>query len=421
MYKKIKAFISTSPRARLTLLDQMGVSGSNFLTGILITRFAGLEAYGNFALGWMGLLFVSGLQHAFILNPMMSLGPKQHAKKQKNYYQVTQQIQLIFLVLAAALISLFVWFSDQWFSGWQVGFLFPVLPVAILAFCLQEYYRRYFFIQQQALYALIIDIIAYGGLIAGIFGLHLFETLTVGKVFGVVGSSFFLSATLGLLLAKISFRSSGPLISTIARKHWRFSSWLVGTALLQFFSSNYFLLAAAALLGPVALGALRMAQNLMGITHILFQAMENTVPVQAAKALTHDGYPGMLAYLKAVSLKAGTIVGIILLGVALFATPLIKLVYGADYESYGYLLQGYCLFYLFLFPGYPLRYLLRTIEFTRPVFSSYVISTIFSLLLAYPMVEYWGLMGVVWGLIATQIMMQLWYVWQINRRLVVHT
>ena len=417
MIKKIKALVSTSPRARLTILDQIGVSGSNFLTGILITRLVGLEAYGNFALGWMGLLFVSGLQHAFILNPMMSLGPKKEASQQLSYYTASQWLQVGFQLIAAIIVSVFVWFSDRWFAGWQVGFLFPILPIAILAFCMQEYYRRYFFIQQKVLYALIIDMIAYGGLIGGILWLNFWDILTVRAVYAMVGGSFLLGAFVGLLLARISMVFSAILIMQASSAHWRFSSWLIGTALLQFFSSNFFLLAAAAILGPIGLGALRMAQNLMGITHILFQAMENTVPVQAATALSKDGHSGMMAYLKAVSLKAGLIVGIILFMVALFATPLITWVYGVEYECYSYVLRGYCVFYLFLFPTYPLRYLLRTIEFTRPVFSSYVLSTIFSLLLAYPMVEHWGLMGVVYGLVATQIIMQLWYVWQINRRL----
>jgi len=105
----------------------------------------------------------------------------------------------------------------------------------------------------------------------------------------------------------------------------------------------------------------------------------------------------------------------ILLALALSARIVLSLVYGAEYESYAYLLIGYCLFYLSLFPAYPLRYALRSIEHTRPIFISYVFSTAFSLLLAFPMVKRWELLGVVAGLILTQILMQSVYLLSLRK------
>ncbi|MEM8888725.1 MAG: MATE family efflux transporter, partial [Bacteroidota bacterium] len=376
---------------------------------------AGLEEYGFFALAWMGLLLMSSLQQAFIQAPMMSLGPKKSEAEKASYFPASQFLQIGFAALIFLLISPVIAQADLILPEWKVSELFPILPLAILAYLMQEYYRRYFFINSQAAYALIIDGISYLGMLAGILILYSQDRLISSNIYAVVLISFGSAAVLGFILAKLSLKKGVTGFSSILREHWNYASWLLGTALLQFFSSNYFLLAAAALLGPLALGALRIAQNLLGLTHVLFQAMENVVPVKAAESYAKEGFSAMKKYLLKLSFRSGMVVLGILLALALSARIVLSLVYGAEYESYAYLLIGYCLFYLSLFPGYPLRYALRSIEHTRPIFISYVFSTVFSLLLAFPMVKRWELLGVVAGLILTQILMQSVYLLSLRK------
>ncbi|MEL6256439.1 MAG: hypothetical protein AAFR87_30835 [Bacteroidota bacterium] len=411
----IEKLAKMNPATQLTLLDQALVSGSNFLTAILITRLAGLEEYGFFALAWMGLLLMSSLQQAFIQAPMMSLGPKKSQKDQNNYFPASQFLQICFASLIFLLICPLVAKADLLLPKWKVSELFPILPLAILAYLMQEYYRRYFFITSRASYALILDGIAYLGMLGGILFLYVREQLHSNNIYLLVLISFGIAAVLGFILAKLSLKKGRAGFSFILKVHWNYASWLLGTALLQFFSSNYFLLAAAALLGPLALGALRIAQNLLGLTHVLFQAMENVVPVKAAESYAKEGFVAMKKYLQKLSIRSGMVILGILVILGLSAKWVLSLVYGVEYETYAYLLIGYCFFYLSLFPGYPLRYALRSIEHTRPIFISYVLSTAFSLFLAFPMVKRWELLGVVAGLILTQILMQSVYLISLRR------
>lgn len=402
----IQKLARMNPSTQLTLVDQALVSGSNFLTAILITRLAGLEEYGFFALAWMGLLLMSSLQQAFIQAPMMSLGPKKSDSEQASYFPASQLLQFGFALTIFLLICPVIAYADLLLPKWKVSELFPILPLAILAYLMQEYYRRYFFISSQAARALLIDGISYLGMLGGILFLYFQDLLTSSYIYLAILISFGTAALLGFFMARLSLRKGIAGFSAILREHWKYASWLLGTAVLQFFSSNYFLLAAAALLGPLALGALRIAQNLLGLTHVLFQAMENVVPVKAAESYAKEGFLAMKKYLLKLSVRSGLVVLAILVLLALGAKPVLGLVYGTEYEAYAFLLMGYCLFYLSLFPGYPLRYALRSIEHTRPIFISYVLSTAFSLLLAFPMVKRWELWGVVAGLILTQILMQ---------------
>lgn len=414
--KLIHLFTKSELSTRITLLDQLIVSGCNFLLGILLTRWLGLDLYGVFALAWMGMLLASNLQLNFVLKPLMTLGPKEDENNQPAYYAATQWLNFLFVGFIGLIGFALVWGADMWFPDWEIDPLFPILPLAVIAFLLQEYYRRLFFVKGQSFRSLVMDAIAYGGMILGTFGFFLFAELSVSTAYSIVLVSFSLSFVLGLWWARDMGTISFDALKQVLSKHWGFSSWLVGTAMLQFFGSNFFLVAAGSIVGSAGVGALRIAQNLMGLTHILFQAMENTVPIKASTALMRDGIKGMLHYLKLVSVKTGLIIGLILLSVALAAEPLITLVYGAEFSSQSYLLIGYCVFYATLFPGYPLRYALRSLEFTRPIFIAYILSTAFSLMAAYPMVRQWGLMGVVYGLIITQLLMQGCYAWMLRRR-----
>lgn len=412
----IRKLLQSPLSTRLTLLDQIMVSGSNFLIGILLTRWLGLEEYGVFALAWLGLQLASGLQLNFVLKPMMSLAPKMEAAARRQYLAETQSLNLLITLLLTLFGLLVIGLGDVFFPAQSLDTLFPILPLAIMAFLFQDYYRRLFFIRGTIWLALCLDGIAYLGMIGGVGATYLWGELRVSVAYGIIFICFLAAGLLGYIWAGRS-GWKGQALPGLLQKHWRFSSWLVGTTLLQFFGSNFFLVAAGALLGSAAVGALRIAQNLMGLTHVLFQAMENVVPIKAAQALQQDGVKGMIRYLKLITAKSGFLIGLILLAVALAAAPLISLVYGDEFIQYDYLLIGYCGFYAILFPGYPLRYALRSVEYTQPIFWAYVLSAGFSLAAAYPMVRQWELMGVVYGLIITQVIMQACYVLMLRRRL----
>ncbi|TAE47571.1 MAG: hypothetical protein EAZ89_17550 [Bacteroidetes bacterium] len=397
---------------RITLADQALVSGCNFLQGILIVRLAGLETYGAFALAWMGVLLGSSLQQAAILSPMMTLSGKETPEKRAVYFAATEKLNLLF-VLGAGMLAAVLAIPGLYFDSKDTALLFPALPAAMMSFLLQEYVRRRLFMEQKAAMAFISDLIAYPGMLLGIGLLSYAGLLNAGSVLGAVALSF----AAGSLVARPQRPKVKSDMWEVLKKHWHFSRWLMGQSLLQFFAGNYFLLAAGALLGNATLGALRAVQNLMGLTHILFLSMENIVPLRAAQAYAKDGPGGMKSYLFALGKRSGLVVGLILAGIALGAPWLLQISYGAEYQPYAYLLMLYCLLYVLVFPGYFLRYALRTLEYTGPIFTAYVWSTAFSLLCAHTIVSAWGAPGVVAGLAAAQVIMQGTYLILLYKRL----
>jgi O-antigen/teichoic acid export membrane protein len=203
-------------------------------------------------------------------------------------------------------------------------------------------------------------------------------------------------------------------IRSAITEHWDFSKWLTATALLQWFSGNLFIIAAGAILGPRAVGATRMAQNIVGITHVLFLAMENIIPARAATAQRNGGNDALFRYLWKFTLQMGTITFVLLGLITIFSKQIIEICYGESYVEYQPVLIGFCLLYVIVFLGYPLRYAIRTMEKTRLIFSSFIISSIFSVACAYPVINAFGLFGVVGGLMATQMITLIIYMWSLR-------
>jgi O-antigen/teichoic acid export membrane protein len=194
-----------------------------------------------------------------------------------------------------------------------------------------------------------------------------------------------------------------------AKEHYHYSIWLLGTSMVQWFSGNFFLVSAAGMLGAVAVGALRMAQNIVGLCHVLFLAMENIVPAEAAQQFFTKGESGLFAYLKRVGLIGSIPVGVLLIGLTLGAPWLMTWLYGAEYQSYAYFVAAFSVVYALGYVLTILRMAMRSMHFTSPIFAGYLISAGLSILAAGPMVRQWGIGGVLAGLIGSQMLLLLVY------------
>ena len=286
------------------LADQAIVSGVNFITGLLIARFLGIEEFGVFTLVWMAVLFVSSIQMAMISAPMMTIGPKQNDDERPSYYGAVVMQQVIFSTLTSLLLWIGVAYSDLVNPQWNVAHLAMPLAMALFFFQNQDFLRRLFFTEKQPLLAFISDVVSYLGRIMVLVLLFLYATLTTANVLWIIAISSALALMVGFTKIKMLTFDSNQLVP-VFKHHWVLSKWMTASAVMQWTSAQYFILAAGSLLGPVAVGALKAAQNIIGISNILFQGLENIVPANASRNFKVNGVKGLKLYLAKVSLFGG--------------------------------------------------------------------------------------------------------------------
>lgn len=397
------------------LADQAMVSGTNFLTGILFARYLGLDEYGRFTLVWMAVLFCNSFQQAGIIAPMMTLGPKQTAEDEPVYYGSVVAQQIAWALLCFFLICGGAWICGAVVPQWGVRELGIPLAVTVFAWQLQDFLRRYFFVRGQGKLAFLNDTISYLGQLSLLLALFNISNLDSASVLWLIAVSSAVAVIVGVLqIGPLSFSWSG--IFAVAAKHWRHSRWLLASALIQWTSGNFFIISLGAIVGPSSVGALRVAQNLMGVTHILFQGLENIVPTGAARSLQTGGVEALKGYLQRVTLLCGGATALFCLIVAIAPSVFLGMLYGSEYMEYGYLLWWYVPIYLLISAGLPLRSGLRALDNTRPIFVAYTMMTCFAIFSASPLVNGYGISGAMIGTLGTQLILQSYMAYRFHSR-----
>ncbi|MCG8380732.1 MAG: hypothetical protein MJA28_00730 [Gammaproteobacteria bacterium] len=380
------------------------MSGTNFLTGIFIARFLGIEEFGIYTLAWMMALFVNSIQMALISLPMMTVGPKQSAEDKRNYYGAVVLHQLVFSMLSSLCLWLGVFYSERLNPEWGISHLASPLAMASFFFQNQDFLRRLCFTENKPIFSLISDVISYFGRMVFLLLLLLYELLTISSVLWVSAGCSALALIIGFSqFNKLVFSVTKTL--EVLKRHWVLSKWMVASAIMQWTSGNYFIIAAGIVLGPVAVGALKAAQNIIGVTHILFQGLDNIVPSTASRIFAKGSVEALKKYLARLSIWGGAGITIIAFLVIIFPEYLLNVFYGKQYQGYEDVLRWYAIYYVLMFFSLAKRYGLRVIEKTESIFLSHILMTIFSIFFANYSIEKLGIYGAVIGMIGTQIIM----------------
>lgn len=357
------------------LADQAIVSATNFLTNVMLARFMGLREFGIFVLAWMSVLFVNSLQTALIVSPMMSVGPQQEEQDRPLYFGAVAFQEMVLVLFCFVLVLASVSVSSRVMHRADLSALALPLAVSAFAYQMQDFVRRYFFSTRQGRHALIDDALSYLPQLPILLALYRLGHLNSATALWVMAGTSIVGMSVGWFWVE-PIKFDWKWIENVSTRHWKISRWLTGSALMTWTSSNLFVLAAPAYYGPSAAGALKAAQNLMGVTHVWFQGLENVVPVETARRLRQGGVPGMLAYTRSILFKWGGLT--LLFAVVMAVAPgfWLKLVYGPQLVQHGNVLRLYALLYVIVFAGGPLRAALQAIEFTSPIFWSYLAMTV---------------------------------------------
>jgi O-antigen/teichoic acid export membrane protein len=387
------------------LTDQTVVSATNFLTAVMLVRFMGLREFGVFTLAWMSVLFVNSLQTALIVAPMMSIGPKQEEKDRPFYFGAVVFQEMVLVSCCFVLVFFALKVSDGYFS--HMGLRQLALPLAVSAFAyqMQDFVRRYLFATRHNHRALADDALSYLTQLPILFFLHRVGHLnSATALWAMAGTSLVALLPGWFWMEPLAFNREW--ITAVTRRHWRVSRWLTGSALLVWTSSNVFLLSAPIYYGAAAAGVLKASQNIMGVTHVWFQGLDNVVPVETARRLREGGVHSMLVYTRSILIKWGGLTALFAFVMAVAPSFWLRLIYSPEMAQYGYILRLYAPVYVVVFVGSPLRAGLQALEFTVPIFWSYLVMTALAFTFAVPMAKWLGISGSLLGLIGAQLLFQ---------------
>jgi O-antigen/teichoic acid export membrane protein len=382
------------------LADQAVVSGSSFVTNILIARALGITDYGKFSVILLVQLFMLSIQQAVSTGVLQVMVLRFDQQERHFYIKGVFYAQCLFLLLLS-LVGVSLYLIAPALTKGYPGLFVPAL-IGTIFLLAQDFLRKTLLTLGQEYRAFFIDTLTNAIQLALLGGLMITGGLSLAKASWIIGLTFLPSVALGIAWVKPG-RISLPAVRNAFHVHKGQGGWMLLSALLQWFAGNLFVVAAGWWLGLAALGALRLAQYTFGMLNVVLQAIENYTLPKASRI--HDTPTHFNRYLQQVLKKSVILIGPLLLLVVLFAKPLLAFSGGAAYVRYAYVMYGLAATYLLILAGIPVRIALRTKQLNRSYFTGYLLATLFSLLTAKWLILQWGLSGVLTGLFSTQLIL----------------
>jgi O-antigen/teichoic acid export membrane protein len=389
------------------LLDQVIFSGGNFLFTILAARFLGAEMFGEFSGIILAQYFLLSLSQAFIGQPFQVVFQKDEPR---NHSVFTGKWNFN-VNLTISLLACLIGFATMIFHHLNWGVV-TVASAGAFGLLLNDFYRKKYIVTnplkavfQDAAIALI--------QIAGLILVYYYELLNLYTLVAV----YFVSYVPVICIASIDYwnsldaKISTEKVSNQYRREWK---WLFPTALIQWMAGNFLVAASGALLGPPALAAMRLTQTLFGVLNIGLQVVENnSIPEAVERFRSGNGI--LQIYLKGLTRKL-MIWGIPFLSIIFFfSAPVLSYLLGGDYDLVSPLMKGMSILYVLILLGYPVRIGVRVTSMGKNFLIGYIATAVLSVVLVYPLVQLWDAMGIIVGLAINQLVMQIYWLFMLQR------
>lgn len=382
-----------------SILDQAILSGSNFLTVAILFRWLSKSEFGQYSIIHILILFFMSFQTALIISPFINFGSTKNGNDQDQYTSNVFSIQFFYSLLLFFFIPISIFLKGEN----QIDIKFILLSAVFINLKLiHELLRKYFYISKQTIKITVGDFCISFILISTLFFINQFHHNNLHNTLFAHIVSLSLPTAVLLYYSPINKESFKISLNALSL-HWSYGKWLLAKAIVQWWSSNYFIIAAVIIYGDVAAGTIKSSQNIIGIISIFFLALENYVPIHAAQAYKNNQWEGLINYLKKITIKGGLVTIALSVFVIFFRDHILDLTYGSNDPEISKLLFWMALMPIVTFLGLPIRIALRTTNLTRPIFTSYLVSSVLSLLLAHPLIKHFGLNSVAFGMIGSQV------------------
>ena len=203
---------ATARKSGLSLIDQGVVSGTNFLTTVLIGRVCGVDELGIYSLGFSLLVFTTNIHESLILAPYTVYVNRLEPQKRAEYAGSILIHHILLSAVAMLCLSAFA-FALMLEFGPQRLILLIWLLVGVVPFTLlKEFGRRFMLAHLHLMTTLILDIAVAILQIGGLLWLAYTDNLSGIIAFYAVGVASGVGGVIWLVLTGTKMRVRWALI-----------------------------------------------------------------------------------------------------------------------------------------------------------------------------------------------------------------
>lgn len=324
----------STTRGMLSIADQAIVSGTGFLTAVIVGRNLPTEQLGLYYLTLSIVLFLAGIQEALIAAPYTIFSSRQSGEELAEYTGSTWMHHFALTGAAVAFIGLLITVLSLRGSTTALPGLWALLGAAPLLL-LREAVRRFSFARLELRVALGIDLAVCVLQLGGLAFLAYSDRLSVFNVFAVMATACAVASLGWFVLEPRNARFAPRRFYSDWRVNWSFAQWALFGFVVGTTTSTFMPWIVEGFADASATGILGGCTTLINICNVAILGAHNYLSPKAAHAFAQEGNPGLRRVLLAASLFFVVFIGALCLLLLLTGDRIAVWIYGPAFTGSG--------------------------------------------------------------------------------------
>lgn len=323
---------STARKSYLSVADRLVVSGTNFLTMVIVGRVCGMEALGVFALAWTLIIGMIVVSEAVILSPLtVFMGEYAKKAQEKAYCGAVLSLQVTLCALTAVILAFGLWLTSLWPVDPVILSAGVALVFALPAAGLREFVRRYNFAHMNAAAVFLLDVIVTFIQLAGLAILWGAGMLTPASAILCIAVANSLPSLIWFFHNLQRFRRDAQIgILQVAAQHWIFGRWICCSQLSDLAATHGVTWVIAALAGTAAAGLFAACNSIIMLVNPLLFGIGSILLPRASLAFHEHGLPEVRRIVWKATMIFALTVGAICAGITLGGELIVQSLYSFD-------------------------------------------------------------------------------------------
>ena len=383
----------------LALADQAVVSGTSFLTTVLVGRWVEPSALGAYSIAISLLFSLWCVQESLISFPYTvqrhhAYGmPAEYAGSSLAHNCQLSVLAAVALAIGAVALSAGHAVPDLVAAIWVLA---GVVPFVLL----REFARRFAFAHMRLGQALRLDLAVAAMQITGLCLLEWTGRMSAAGACAALGAACGLAAIVWLQLPRADFIIRGVHVWQTMKQSWMLGKWLLAGQFTMWVRAYvaYWLLAWVA--GTATTGVYAASISIVSFANPLVLGFSNLLAPQAALALSEGGGARLLRETIRDALLISSIMGVFCIVILFTGENIMRLLYPSkEYEGQGDTLTVLAFALLAFAVAMPPTNALASLQRPQGIFWNALIALLLTLVFVLYLVQQWGVIGAAYGLL----------------------
>jgi O-antigen/teichoic acid export membrane protein len=286
--KALEAKFPAVSQSLLSIVDQAIVSGTSFVSAVIIGRMTTVDQLGLYYLVLSITLVATAIQDSAVFAPFLVYSMRRRGRELEEYTgSVWIQLFLLCAISIGLLLTMILALTASGHTAVVPGLW--ILCIAGPLILIRQGVRRFTFANLHVRTAILLDAIVAAAQLGGLFLLGYLGQLTLVSIFGVIGAACALACVWTYLLDPPRVRVERERLLADWRQNWAFAKWTLRSYLLGYTAPYALLWILGLTTGAAAAGVLGICNTLIGMTNVLVMGVDNVLTPQATHAFTTGG------------------------------------------------------------------------------------------------------------------------------------